>query len=151
MKNEPKQICPCCGRPMMRQHHTFNRAIANILLKTAEHYAVGETFRLKDFLSHVEICNFQKLAYFGLAAKHYTTTGEHIGGQWYLTIRALKFIRGEERIEAWVETFSNKVVLRSSETISLWDTTGNYLIPKDYAIAQTPALQNKDHQAEFFA
>lgn len=148
MKTEPK-FCECCGQRIMRQHHTFNRNIANILLKTAENYQVGEPFQLKDFLTHVEICNFQKPQYWGLAEKYHTTAGQHVCGKWSLTIRALKLIQGEDRIESWIETFMNKVQSKSTEMISLAETIGTYLMPKDYAQAQVPAFNNKETQQEF--
>src|SRR3990167_218832 len=130
----------------MRQYHSFNRVLANIFLKTAENYQVGEPFRLRDFLTHVEICNFQKLQYWNLAEKYENTLGEHIAGKWLLTIRALKLIRGEERVENYVYTFNNKVVERSCELVSLSEVTGGYKMPKDYAIEQTPAFESKDRQ-----
>jgi len=150
VKNEPK-ICAECRQRIMRNFHSFNRALANILLKTAENYQVGEPFKLKDFLSHVEICNFQKLQYWNLAEKYENTRGEHVRGKWTLTIRALNLIRGEEKVESYVETFMNKVQVRSTELIGIADTIGNYLIPQDYAKAQTPAFKSKDRQAELFA
>ena len=133
----------------MRNSHFFNRVLANILLKTAEHYQVGEPFRLKDFLTHVEICNFQKLQYWNLAEKYENTLGEHISGKWTLTIRALKLIRGEEKVESYVETFMNKVQVRSTKLIGIADTIGDYWIPSDYAKAQTPAFESKETQQEF--
>jgi hypothetical protein len=148
MKTECK-TCSCCGQKILRNRHGFTGGLARILLKTAERYTVGEHFRLKDFLTHVEICNFQKLAYFGLSEKHRNTLGEHVSGEWTLTIRALNLIRGEEKVESWVETFANKVVDWSPERIGIADTIGTYLIPSDYAKAQTPAFEGKERQDAF--
>ena len=148
MRPEPK-TCPTCGQRVMRNHHSFSRAMANLILKTAEAYEPYEPFRLKEFLTHVEINNFQKLAYFGLVEKHHNTKGERLFGKWALTLRAWRLIRGEERIESWVETFNNQVVERSPERIGIADTIGTYRIPADYAKEQRPAQENKETQAEF--
>jgi hypothetical protein len=133
----------------MRNRHGFTGGLARILLKTAQRYTPGEHFRLKDFLTHSEINNFQKLAYFGLADKFYNTLGEHIFGEWTLTIGALNLIRGEERVPNWVETFNNKVVNNSTEMIGIADTIGTYLLPPAYAKAQTPAFPANNPQNTF--
>ena len=66
-----------------------------------------------------------------------------------MTIRALKLIRGEEKVESYVETFMNKVQVRSTKLIGIADTIGDYWIPSDYAKAQTPAFESKETQQEF--
>jgi hypothetical protein len=133
----------------MRQHHTFNRALANILLKTAEHFSPYEPFRLREFLTHNEINNFQKLAYFGLAQKYCNTKGEHVAGKWNLTGRAMRLILGSEKVESWVETFMNKVQLTSTEMMGIADTIGSYMIPQEYAKAQRVAFPAEDAQNTF--
>jgi len=147
MKKEIK-ICQCCGQKIMINRHCFSGGLAQILLKTAEKFPAGKPFHLqKDIsLTHNEYANFQKLAYFGLAQKYVTTTGMHVTGFWYLTIRALKLVRGDAFVEEWVETFNNKVVNASHEMIGIADAIGAYKIPKEYAREQTPEFPSNEHQ-----
>ena len=150
MKNEPK-FCECCGQKIMRNRQSFSAGMATILLKSAEHFMVGTPFHLQNDIdfTHNEYTNFQKLKFWGLAEKYYNTLGMRVGGKWFLTIRALKLIRGEEKVESWLETFNNKVVARSPEMIGLADCIGTYTLPTEYAKEQRPAIEHSDGQEEF--
>lgn len=134
----------------MRNRHTFSGGLANTLLKTAARFVVGEPFHLQQDLdlTHNEYANFQKLRYWSLAEKYTTTSGHHIGGKWVLTLRALRLIRGDEKIEEWVETFNNEVMERSGEKIGIADVIGTYTLPVEYAKAQRSATET-DNQTTF--
>lgn len=131
-----KEYCNHCGQPIMKHRHRFSQALADLLLSTARRFSINEPFHLqKDLnLTSNQYCNFQKLQYFDLIAKHYSD-GKRLGGYWHLTKRAGEVLNGSS-VSQNVITFNNEVKEVSEERITLEQAIGYYDLPEQWAERQ---------------
>lgn len=109
--------CILCGAALQKYWHRLTPVLVKALAKA---YAVvnekGKNFFSKNELdlTHSEYGNFQKLRFHALIAK-YKTEGEWHKGDWCITRRGFRFLRGEEQVPVRVQTFRNKVVDHDKE------------------------------------
>lgn len=131
-----KEFCSLCGQKILKNKHRFSRSLADLLLLTAQRFTVNESFHLQKNLNLTknQYCNFGKLQYWGLIAKHYQD-GRRLGGYWHLTRRAGEVLNGSA-VPRWIQTFNNKVIEISEDRITLEETIGYYDLPKQWAERQ---------------
>lgn len=136
-----KKCCTECGRPMMKNKHTFNRGLASTLLALANSYGLFEPFNPNDqqWLTHNQKANFQKLQYWGLVVKHYTDR-HRVGGYWHMTREAFWVLNGKA-VPRWVETYKSQITETApmEEWIFFNQALGTpYSLPEAWAARQTP-------------
>jgi hypothetical protein len=112
------EICECCGAKIYRYWHKLNKPLCQALLKFFE---TGREKKVSDLgLSHSQICNFQKLKYWGLIKK---STGK----LWKITHDGTMFCLGQLSIADRVQTFRDRPVKYSEKLI---DIAG--ILPDEY-------------------
>lgn len=138
-----KEYCQCCGQPIMKHKHYFNKSLADILLNVSNKYGSNTPFHLQKGLSLTknQYNNFQKLQYWGLVEKCFVS-GQRQSGYWKLTEDVMGILNGE-RIPSYVSTFNNKVVEVSAETTTLNEAIGYYDIPETWAKRSEVAFETQ--------
>jgi hypothetical protein len=98
--------CNECGAKIIRYWHKLNKPLCSAMIKIYCKYKLNSV-KISSVLAHNQICNFQKLKYWGFV-EEINAVGK--GGEWRLTPRAEKFIFGEISVPKRVQTYRSKVV-----------------------------------------
>jgi hypothetical protein len=117
--------CEHCGAKINKYWHRLTPVLVNALVKTLKYVQEKDenlVHKTDLDLTHSEYGNYQKLRFHGLIAKHRDEDGRFDG--WVITKRAGEFLRGETTVPLKVQTFRNKVVDHSEETVSVRDVIG---------------------------
>lgn len=72
-------------------------------------------------LNQSERLRMTQLRFHGMVAKVRNEAGKQVGNHWLITDRAGKFLRGEIKVPAYVETEQNKVIGHSAEFVYIKD------------------------------
>lgn len=106
------QRCRCCGASLIMPTHSLTKGLVGILLACA--YVArkngGYIIDTRDVdLSYSQLCNLQKLRYFGLMVM-LTEDGKHVPRHWVITTRGWEFLAKEKRVFKQMRTFRNRIV-----------------------------------------
>jgi hypothetical protein len=126
--------CPHCDAKMVEYRHVFNKGLAQGLYELFA--AGGGPINLRSLkLTRTQWTNFQKLRYWGLAAR----TKED--GGWALTTKGFDFITQGTVISKWVYTYRGATV-RFEGKNCVFDEVhpANYDKKLDYVATATPHL-----------
>ena len=136
--------CQHCGQKIRPKHkHIFHKSLGDLLLKIAGDFGPGDPFNIRQDIRNKtdsQYTNCQHLKYWGLMQKHHDAKGRRVGRFWNLTESAVRFIRGEIKINAWVMVMDDRVVERSIDLVSLNDIVGTYSTPSQWAARATPRM-----------
>lgn len=111
--------CPHCGASLKKYWHSITPGLVSVLTKCYDYVKEHDLnrFKMNELkLSHSEYGNFQKLRFHGLIAKC-KFLGEVQEREWLLTKRGAEFLCGKIEVPKQVQTFRNKVVDHSLETV----------------------------------
>jgi hypothetical protein len=105
--------CPHCGAKIVRYKHAINVWLVKALRQLA---SCGGTANIAEIgLTHNQVCNFQKLKYWGLVEK-----GDD-DGTWTVTERGYAFLAGEEEIPKQAITFRGQTENHEGEMVKVLD------------------------------
>jgi len=98
-----QEVCESCGATMIEYNHSINVGMYNAVVTIYSRNKQLPT-KISDLLNHNQICNFQKLKYWGLVTK------SDKSGFWSITDRCVRFLNGTIKIPAKITTYRGKVV-----------------------------------------
>ena len=105
--------CKLCGSRLIQYRHVLNKPMIEALYTLSR---CGGTANIAEInITHNQICNFQKLRYWGLAAK------EKESGVWYVTKRGYGFLAGYESVPKRVVTFRGNLVKYEGDQVCIRD------------------------------
>ena len=119
------EICECCGAKMVKYTHRLNKPLVSAMIRMYAKYKLSPV-KISEMLSHSQVCNFQKLKYWGLVEKCENE------GFWKLTKTAETFIKGLTSIQLKVVTFRGKVVEAVDTYVQVDDIIEGYQHREDY-------------------
>jgi hypothetical protein len=119
------EVCESCGAKIIKYRHRLNKPLVSALIKMYAQYRLNEA-RISQVLSHTQVCNFQKLQYWGLVVKVKKE------GNWRLTTEAEDFIKHKIAIPEWVETFRRKVMQVANKCVFVNEIFEGYQWREDY-------------------
>jgi len=100
--------CPTCDAKMVKYKHVLNQRMAFAVFRF---YEAGGPVHYEKALGgagsseHKNKANMQKIAYWGLIAKHYNEAGVREGGVWKITPRGQEWVRGHVSVPRRVITY----------------------------------------------
>lgn len=122
------EICACCGAKIVKYWHRLNRGLCGAIIRI--YRKVGkDQIKISEILTHNQVCNFQKLKYWGLVEK---VGDQGKGGEWCLTYDAERFIKGQLSLPQKVQTFRGKPISFSQEMVRISDVVDGYQYKEDY-------------------
>jgi hypothetical protein len=120
--NNKIECCPTCGASMKQFWHALSPGLVSVLIKAIQfvHKNNKNKFHYKDLdLNYTEASNLQKLRFHGLIA-HFNKENKK-SGEWLITKKGGRFLRGEIKTRSRVKTFRNEVVDYSKEEVGIND------------------------------
>jgi hypothetical protein len=135
-----KEYCPYCAQAIMSHRHNLSKALCEVLLTAACKYGPDQPFHLqRDLnLTKSEYNNWQKLRYWGLVKKTYTS-GKRDGGFWQFTGLVHAFLNGR-MLPRTKTTFNNEVLEESEDKVSLYNAVGSFEVPERWAERAEPVF-----------
>ena len=134
------KYCECCGAKMQEYRHVLNKPMVLSLI------ALFRSKKLKPgliskILDHNQLCNFQKLRYWGLVEKHISRDGSRKGGVWKITNKGFLFLKGELKIPLRVWSFRGEFIrAENDKLVSVKDIHGSYEYRLDYVQHSLPRI-----------
>lgn len=109
---EGDKVCRCCGASLVMPTHSLTRGLVDILLACAyvarqQNSYVIDTRDVE--LTYSQLCNLQKLRYFGLMVM-LEKDGVHVPRHWVITTRGWQFLAREVKVFKQMRTFRNRIV-----------------------------------------
>jgi len=102
------EVCPHCGAKMVKYWHRLNRPLCQaleLLAKTeGKSSRNGVHLRNSGLFTHEQMCNIQKLVYWGMVVKGRES------GAWSVTDVGRKFVAGKLRVREGVQTYRGTVL-----------------------------------------
>mgnify|MGYP001112701432 CR=1 FL=1 len=127
--------CECCGAKTVEYRHTLSASLVRALLWFSEN---NTAVSLADSgLTHTQICNFQKLKYWGLVDKVEGTS------LWFITDEGKAFLSGKgyARKHAW--TYRGEFVRFDGEFGQLHTAIGGWKTRPEYAAEAVPHIPDE--------
>ena len=125
MKMTEISYCPHCSAKIITYSHKLNKPLCSALVRCFM-TKFNNPFALREInLSHAQMCNFQKLKYWGLVMP------DPLG--WKITFLGEQFVKGNQSCFAKVKTYRDKVVdfegdmIKINEVIDGYEWKTNYL------------------------
>ncbi|MCK9578728.1 hypothetical protein M0R01_04560 [bacterium] len=124
MKKLKKELifCEHCGALMKSWWHRLTPGLVDLLFRAIDLVKKNQENIIKKneiCFTVSENCNFNKLRYFGLIAKHRDIDDCPIEGEFVLTINAGRFLRGEIEMPVRVKTYRNELKEKDIKTVSV--------------------------------
>jgi len=104
--------CRCCGASLVMPTHALTRGLVSILLACAYTARHNDTYIVDTNdveLTYSQLCNLQKLRYFGLMVM-LVEDGKHVPRHWVITTRGWQFLARETKVFKQMRTFRNRIV-----------------------------------------
>jgi hypothetical protein len=117
--------CEFCGAKIVYYVHRLNKPLCSAMIKIYSKYKFSPC-KISEELSHAQVCNFQKLKYWGFVEK---TKSE---GYWVLTPLAEAFIKSQAPMYNKVKTFRGNRVTFEGECIYVHEIIEGYQWRQDY-------------------
>ena len=130
-------ICETCGAKVVEYKHGLSKG----LLRTLYKMAVAQQTRSPVSMSEVDLtysqrCNAQKLRYWRLIVK--AGDPESKGGDWYVTDRGRRFLRGEFPLPHYAWTYRAETVRFEGPQKYIDEVTDGWKWRPDYARESLP-------------
>lgn len=123
------EYCNHCGAKIVKYWHRLNKPLCAAMIRIYKKAGL-RAVKISDLLTHNQVCNFQKLKYWGLVDKLSDNEGK--GGTWKLTPTAERFIKGELALPIRVQTFRGKVEEVDEEKILISKIIEGYQYRYEY-------------------
>ena len=119
------EYCQCCGAPIIKYWHNLNKGLCAAMIRI---YATARLnpVRISELLNHTQVCNFQKLHYWGLVEKGVDS------GFWRLTSDGEQFVRGKITQPIKAQTFRGKLVAMHEKKVFIDKIIEGYQWKDDY-------------------
>ena len=114
-RNNHNTSCKCCGQSTFEYKHNLSKGLVRSLLKFAV-LSKGQPTKLGQ-LTHTELANFQKLAYWGCAEPF----GEKNSGYWVITPFGKSFINGHVKVHRAVWTWLGNPIQYDGDYVVISD------------------------------
>lgn len=149
MQDQEVKICEHCGARIKEYWQTLTNGLVLTLIKFARAVKRKDENRvhiIKEAGFNVtQVCNFQKLKYFGLVAKY--DDPDNKAGYWVLTRLGLAFLTGEKSVCKKIKTYRGRIVEHSPyfvlisdfpEEAKFWDKGDEFEIHDGVPTTPTP-------------
>ena len=123
--------CQTCGAKTVEYRHRLSKGIVSALIKLYEK-ARASPFLISELgLSHSQMANFQKLAYWRLADRA-VLPGDRKGGVWAVSIHGEAFIRGLSRMREIAVTYRGNIQRHEGTEIYIFSVIEGYQYRGDF-------------------
>ena len=120
------EYCECCKAKIIKYWHNLNKSLASAMIRMYSAKGLDYTKISELKLSHAQICNFQKLKYWGFVMKG------GVEGTWKLNRIAEEFIQGKTSVPKRMKTYRGKVIDEDGQQVLIKDIIEGYQWRKDY-------------------
>jgi len=128
--------CECCGAKNVEYRHGLTASLVKALEIFIEKNEYGLSLE-ESGLSHTQICNFQKLRYWGLIDRI------PYSSEWYVTDSGVDFINGVSYCRRHVWTYRGEFVRFEGEFGKITDVYGGWKTRVEYAQEAVPHFSDE--------
>jgi len=111
---------------MVKYRHRLNKPMVMALSKMYGLHRQNPCLISEIGLSHSQICNFQKLRYWGIIAKFKDNEGDRKGGTWFITNLGANFLLGRIKLSLRVWSWRGEKTEEESEQVSIFQVDAGY-------------------------
>ena len=130
------EICEHCGAKIAEHKHGLSKGIIRSMYIVAKAQEIKSPVKLrKTRLTYSQRANLLKAQYWGLIAKG---TPDKDTGEWYITEKGFRFMRGEMSLPHNVRTFRNEVQEYEGKKLFVTEVTDGWKFASDYARDMRP-------------
>lgn len=104
--------CRCCGASLVMPVHSLTRGLVGILQACAYVAREQGTYEIDPAdvnLTHAQLCNLQRLRYFGLMVMT-VKDGKRVPRHWTITRKGWQFLAGDIQVFKQMRSFRNRIV-----------------------------------------
>lgn len=136
-------FCERCGAKMLKYRHKLNKPMVRALLKIYSVYGENPVRISEVGLTHNQICNFQKLRYWGLVDKFKDNAGDRRGGVWFITMKGSLFLENRCALPLRVWTWRGEKCDEEQEQASILEIDAGYQFRPEW-VEQAKLASNND-------
>ncbi len=130
------EICEHCGAKVVEHKHGLSKGIIRSMYIVAKAQEIKNPVKLrKTKLTYSQRANLLKAQYWGVIARG---TPDKDTGEWFITDKGFRFMRGEIALPHSVRTFRNKVQNYEGKDLFVMQVTGGWRFASDYARDMKP-------------
>lgn len=130
------EICQHCGAVVAEHKHGLSKGIIRSMYIVAKAQEIKSPVKLRKLkLTYARRANLLKAQYWGMLARG---TPDKDSGEWYITEKGFKFMRGEISMPHYAITFRNEVQTFEGKNLLVTEITDGWSFASDYARDMKP-------------